>query len=49
MLMPSLFRFLISLAVLGCLGFGGIYLLANFVEPLPHDVSVRVPPNRFAE
>lgn len=45
--MPSLFRFLTILAILGAIGYGAIYALANFVEPKPREVTVTVQPDKF--
>jgi hypothetical protein len=41
--MPSLFRFLIIVGVLGGVTFGGLYLLAEFAEPKPREVVTPVP------
>ena len=45
--MPSLFRFLTVVAVLGGLIYGGIFALANFVNPKTREMTVSVPPDRF--
>ena len=45
--MPSLFRFLTVVAVIGGLIYGGIFALANFVNPKPRELTVSVPPDRF--
>ena len=45
--MPSLFRFLTIVAVIGGVIYGGIYALANFVNPAPREMSVSVPPDKF--
>jgi hypothetical protein len=45
--MPSLFRFLTVVAVLGGLIYGGIFALANFVNPKPREMTVSVPPDKF--
>ncbi len=45
--MPSLFRFLTVVAVIGGLIYGGIFALANFVNPKPREITVSVPPDRF--
>lgn len=45
--MPSLFRFLTLVAVLGGLGYGGIYALANFIDPTPHEMTINVPATTF--
>jgi len=45
--MPTLFRFLTVVAVIGGLIYGGIYALANFVNPNPRDMTVTVAPDKF--
>ena len=45
--MPSLIRFLIVIGVLGGLGYGALFALANFVTPKPREMSVTIPPDRF--
>ena len=45
--MPSLFRFLTVVAVIGGGIYGGIFALANFVNPKPREMTVSVPPDRF--
>lgn len=41
--MPSLIRFLITLIFLGGLVFAGMFALVAFVEPMPKEVSQRIP------
>ena len=45
--MPTLFRFLTVVAVLGGLIYGGIFALANFVNPKPREMTISVPPDKF--
>ncbi len=45
--MPSLFRFLIAVAVIGGVIYGSIYALANFVHTNPREITVTIPPDRF--
>lgn len=45
--MPSLFRFLTVVAVIGGLIYGGIFALANLVNPKPREITVSVPPDKF--
>lgn len=45
--MPSLFRFLTVVAVLGGLGYGAIWALANFVEPAPREMTITIQPDKF--
>jgi hypothetical protein len=45
--MPSLFRFLTVLAIIGGLIYGAIYALANFVTPGSREMSVTIPQTKF--
>jgi hypothetical protein len=45
--MPSLFRFLVIVAVLAGLGYLVVFSLANFVDLKPREISVTVPPSKF--
>lgn len=45
--MPSLIRFLFTLAVLGGLIYGGMWALVMYVEPKPREMSVRIPNDRI--
>lgn len=45
--MPSLFRFVFVLAVLGGIAFGIMLSLDIFVEPVPREMSERVPPTKL--
>ena len=45
--MPTLFRFIFVLAVLGGLVFAGMWALATFVEPQPREMSVTIPSSRL--
>ena len=45
--MPSLVRFLIALVVVAVLGFAVMWALANFVEPKPREMTIRVPQERL--
>ncbi len=45
--MPTLFRFLTAIAVIGGLIYGGVYALATFFDPKPREITVTVPPDRF--
>jgi hypothetical protein len=45
--MPSLFRFLHAIGIIGGLGYGVIFALATFVNPQPREITVTVPPDRF--
>ena len=41
--MPSLFRFLIVAGFLGAVVFGGLYVMAIFLEPEQREMSTPVP------
>jgi hypothetical protein len=45
--MPSLFRLLIVLGVLGGIVAGGMAALVWFVEPTPREMSVTIPPEKL--
>jgi hypothetical protein len=45
--MPSLFRFLLSLAIIGGLAYGTVFALANFVKYRPREIVVTIPNSQF--
>ena len=45
--MPSLFRFLTIVAVIGGLVYGLVFALANFVNPSPREMTVTIQPDKF--
>ena len=45
--MPSLFRFLMVVAVICGIIYGVIFALANFVNPKPREMSVTIPADKF--
>ena len=45
--MPSLFRFLLAVGILGGLAYAGIFALAKFVEPQPREIVVTIPPDKL--
>ena len=45
--MPSLFRFLTVVAVIGAVIYGTIFVLANFVNPKPREMTINIPPDKF--
>jgi hypothetical protein len=47
--MPTTFRLLFVIGAAVALGYGTLYLLANVLEPQPQDVTVTVPPARYAK
>jgi hypothetical protein len=47
--MPSLFRVVVVVGILGAVGYVALYLLANFVDPKTREMSVAVPPDHFVK
>jgi len=45
--MPSLFRFLSVIAIIGGLIYGAVYALANFVKPTPREMTINISPDKF--
>ena len=45
--MPSLFRFLVVVAVLGGLGYVAVFSLATLVPLKPREIVVTIPPDKF--
>lgn len=45
--MPTLFRFVTTLAILAGLAYGAMYALAVMVEPKTGEMTVRIPPERL--
>ncbi|HJU32658.1 MAG TPA: histidine kinase [Hyphomicrobiaceae bacterium] len=41
--MPSLFRFLVAVAVIGGVFYGGLYFVSVFFEPVPKETATPVP------
>jgi hypothetical protein len=47
--MPTTFRLLLAIGIVAAAGYGVLYMLANVLEPQPQDVTVTVPPARYAK
>jgi hypothetical protein len=47
--MPSLFRLIVALGIIGGVVYGAMFALANFVQPKPREITVTVPPDRFVK
>ena len=47
LIMPSLFRFLVFLGLLGGLAYGAVFSLATFVKYQPREIIVTIPPDKF--
>ena len=45
--LPTLFRFLATIAILAGLVFAGMFALATFVEPTPREMSVNIPSSKL--
>lgn len=45
--MPTLFRFLATIAILAGMVFAGMFILANFVEPTQREMSVTIPNSKL--
>ena len=45
--MPSLFRFLLVVAILAGLVYGGMVALVTFVEPQPREMTQTIPASKF--
>jgi hypothetical protein len=45
--MPSLFRFLVVVGILGGIAYGAVFSLARFVEPKQREFTVTIPPDKF--
>ncbi len=45
--MPSLLRFLTAVAIILGAAYGCVYVLANWVNPKPREITVIVPPDKF--
>jgi len=45
--MPSLFRFLVFLAIVVGLAYSTVFSLATFVKPKPREIVVTIPSNKF--
>lgn len=46
--MPTLTRLVVAVAVTAGIVYGAIYVLANFVEPNPREMIVRIPPEQLS-
>jgi len=47
--MPSLFRFLALIGILCGLLYGGMFALANLYQPKQREMTITVPPDKFAK
>jgi Tfp pilus assembly protein PilE len=44
---PTLFRFLVVVAILAGLAYAAMFALATFVEPTPREMSVTIPASKL--
>lgn len=47
--MPTLLRLLTVLAVIGGLGYGAVWVLANFFEPELRPMTITIPQDRIGK
>jgi len=47
--MPSLFRFLTVIGIVGGLVFGAMFALATLYDPTPREITVSIPPDKFSK
>lgn len=45
--MPTLFRLLVTIAVVAALAYGAMVALVTFVEPRTGEMTVRIPPEKL--
>jgi hypothetical protein len=45
--MPTLFRFLLVIGLLGALIYAGAFSLTRFVQPQPREMTVTIPPDKL--
>lgn len=45
--MPTLFRFIATLAILAGLVYAAMFALAHFVQPTPREMSVTIPASKL--
>jgi xanthosine utilization system XapX-like protein len=47
--MPTIFRFALICAVVAGVAYAALYALATVLEPAPREITVVVPPSRYAK
>ena len=47
--MPTLFRFLLIIGLIGGSGYAAMWALATFVQPEPREMRVPVAPSQFVK
>jgi len=46
---PTLFRFVVILAILGGLAWAGMIALVTYVDPEPREIVVTIPPQKLGK
>ena len=47
--MPSLLRFLLVVCLLAGAAYGAMFALAHWYDPKPREITVSIPPDKFAK
>lgn len=47
--MPSLIRLISVLAILAALGFAGVWVLANMIEPQMREITITIPADKIGK
>lgn len=47
--MPSLIRLLTVIGILAGLAYGGLWALANLIEPQTREITITIPPDRIGK
>jgi hypothetical protein len=47
--MPSVFRFLVVVGILGGAAYAGVAALGNYVDPQPREITVIISPDKFVK
>jgi hypothetical protein len=47
--MPTLSRFILACILLVLAGYAVVFALANFVEPTPREISIRIPTDKLLQ
>lgn len=47
--MPTLFRLLVVLGLIGGIGYGAVWALANYIDPSPRQITITVPQERIGK
>ena len=47
--MPSLFRFLVVVGLLGGAAYAGVAALGKYIEPQPREITVIISPDKFVK